>query len=369
VVDRLLIRFSSVRLLLSIWALTLTVAALALIVHDGATAVAQPPPAAHPAPATAPRSLTIAWTGDITPGSRYGLPPAAGRSLFTTTRPILRAADVTIGNLEGTFSTGSSSKCAPGAEQCFAFQAPPANAPALAWAGFDAVNLANNHANDYGATGEAETVTALDAAGVAHTGRPGEITVLRRHGITVALVGFAPYPWANDNRDLAGAQALVHDAAAQADVVVVLAHLGAEGSDQGHVPVGTESFAGEDRGDTRAFAHAVIDAGADAVLASGPHVLRGIERYRDRPIAYSLGNFAGFHNFASAGVLGQSAVLRLELSQTGDLLSGTLAALLLDSAGIPAPDAAGTAAQTISALGRTDFGAHALTAGPDGSIH
>lgn len=274
---------------------------------------------------------------------------------------------IMIGNLEGTFGAGGLSKCAAGDEDCFAFQAPVENAAALRWAGFDAVNLANNHAHDYGDAGLSETTAALDSAGVRHTGRPGESTVIRRHGLRIALVGFAPYPWANDNRDLAAAQALTRAVAAGADVVVVLAHLGAEGTDHAHVPVGTEIHLGEDRGDTRAFAHAVIDAGADAVLASGPHLLRGIERYRDRPIAYSLANFAGYHNFTTGGVLSTSGVLELEFARDA-LRGGRIDSVTLDSAGVPQPDPAGTAARLISTLGAEDFGTAGVTADSRGDL-
>ena len=60
-----------------------------------------------------------------------------------------------------------------------------------------------------------------------------------------------------------------------------------------------------------------IDAGADLVLGSGPHVLRGMELYHGRLIAYSLGNFAGYHNFALDGVLADSAILHVRLSAHG----------------------------------------------------
>jgi capsule synthesis protein PGA_cap len=95
-------------------------------------------------------TITIGWVGDITPGSSYGLPDAGGAALFAGVRDTLRAPDLMAGNLEGTLSTGGASKCGAGAANCYAFQAPPANARALGDAGFDVVNLANNHAFDYG---------------------------------------------------------------------------------------------------------------------------------------------------------------------------------------------------------------------------
>ena len=85
-------------------------------------------------------------------------------------------------------------------------------------------------------------------------------------GVRVAAVGFSPYPWNANLNDIPAAEELVRRAAAEADVVVVLMHAGAEGSGEIHTPNGTEYAYGENRGDSRAFAHAVVDAGADLVL-------------------------------------------------------------------------------------------------------
>ena len=151
-----------------------------------------------------------------------------GAGFFTGVRGQLRG-DLVLGNLEGTLATGGSSKCGASSSNCFAFRAPPAYAGVLAHAGFTVLNLANNHALDYGPRGQAETIAALDRAGLRHTGRPGEVSVIRAGKIKVAVVGFAPYPWANDLRDIAGAAELVRKTDEQADVVVVTMHAGAEG--------------------------------------------------------------------------------------------------------------------------------------------
>ena len=198
-----------------------------------------------------------------------------------------------LGNLEGTLATDGSSKCGSSSDNCFAFRAPPAYARVLRDAGFTVLNLANNHALDYGPSGQAQTVAALDHAGLRHTGRPGESAVLRIGKITVAVIGFAPYAWANDLRDIPGAVELVRKADAKADVVVVTMHAGAEGSDHQHVRPGIETYLGENRGNEVAFGHAVVNAGADLVIGHGPHVLRALEWYHGRLIAYSLGDFLG----------------------------------------------------------------------------
>jgi Bacterial capsule synthesis protein PGA_cap len=130
-----------------------------------------------------PRSITLEWVGDIALSTERGLPPGGLERSLAPVRTLLRDADVTLGNLEGTLSVGGVSKCRQiGGGECFAFQAPPSTAFALRGLGFDLVNQANNHSLDYGVSGRRQTVAALDRAGIAHTGFPGEITYLRVRG-------------------------------------------------------------------------------------------------------------------------------------------------------------------------------------------
>jgi hypothetical protein len=326
--------------------------------------------AATPKPAElARRTLTIGWAGDTMFGSADHVAPDDGTALFAHVRPLLRGADIAAGNLEGVLTEATASKC-DGAERddCFAFRAPPADAQALRRAGFDVMNLANNHAWDYGAAGQADTIAALDAAGVRWTGTPGQVTVLRRNGVRVAFVGYAPYAWAPSMHDVPLAQGLVRYADSQADLVVALIHAGAEGREQTHTPVGVEVSYGEDRGDTRTFAHALVDAGADLVLGSGPHVIRGVERYRDRLIAYSLGNFAGWHNFSSGGTYDLSALLRVRVNGLGEVLGGQWRSLRLREPGIPEPDPNNASAALAVEVSREDFGAAAYPMGRRGFL-
>src|SRR4051794_41167952 len=95
--------------------------------------------------------VTVAWVGDMTLGSRYGVAAGDGDVLFSHVRSTLRRPHLTFGNLEGTLGSGGSPKCAAATANCYAFQASPRTARALRRAGFDGVNQANNHANDFGA--------------------------------------------------------------------------------------------------------------------------------------------------------------------------------------------------------------------------
>jgi Bacterial capsule synthesis protein PGA_cap len=323
------------------------------------------------APATTPglakRSVTIAWVGDMVLASSYGTPPDAGRLSMAPVVGPLRSADVTFGNLEETLSQLPDSKCG-GSSNCFAFQAPPSYAMRMVSAGFDVMNVANNHADDFGTAGERSTESALRKAGLRWTGRPGQITVIRRNGLRIALLGFAPYKWASRLDRIGVAKALVRKAASEADLVVVAIHAGAEGATADHVPHGTETFLGENRGDSRRFAHAAIDAGADLVVGSGPHVIRGMERYHGRLIAYSTGNFVGYKNFGTGGTLSLSAILRVTLRGDGGFDGGSWISLRLDSDALPHLDPSDASAHLVEQLSREDFGPSAAHVAPDGAI-
>lgn len=344
----------------------LAVAALASSLLSSALAAA-PPAAGAPRASAAP--ITIQWVGDIALSSRRGLPPGGLLSALSPVRRPLLGADLTLGNLEGTLSVGGSSKCGRiGGGNCFAFQAPPAYAAQLRALGFGVLNLANNHSLDYGPSGRAQTIAALTRAGLGHDGLPGEVAIRRVAGRRVAVLGFAPYPYDADLLDIRGAQALVRRAHREASLVIVIMHAGAEGAGQLHTPIGTQYFLGENRGDARAFAHSVIDAGAALVLGSGPHVIRGVERYRKRLIAYSLGNFVGYRTLAGGGVLSDSAILRVTLGPGGALLGGRWISLRLRE-GLPRLDRGNSSAQLVSALSRADFPGRTFAIVPSGLFH
>ena len=314
-----------------------------------------------------PGVVAIVATGDIVMGSTPNLPPDGGRSFFSDVQTDL-AGDVVLGNLEGTLSSGGSSKCGPSSTSCFAFQTPPSYARWLVRAGFTVMNLANNHAYDFGPEGLRETIDALDRVGLLYTGRPNQITVQKVGRIRVATVGFAPYPWAASLTDIAAAQKLVRAADRVSDVVVVTMHAGAEGRDRQHVRPGTERFLGENRGDSVRFTHAVVDAGADLVVGSGPHVLRGIEWYKGRLIAYSLGNFAGYDVFSLGGALSTSAILRVTLDGAGRFESGQLVPTHMVGAGMPALDPSEAAHGVVRTLSREDFSARGVKVSREGVL-
>jgi len=324
-------------------------------------------PAKGKRPAPADRTVAIAAVGDIAMGRDGALPPSGPDVLFAGVRAELRGR-VVLGNLEQTLTEAGASKCGRKSTDCYAFRTPPVYADALRAAGFTVLNLANNHSLDYGAGGLADTVAALDDAGLRHTGEPGLAARVRQRPVRVSVLGFSYGGLNRGVLDVGAAAELVRQADRWADVVVVTMHAGAEGHDHGHVPAGSESHLGESRGDLRAFSHAVVEAGADLVAGHGPHVLRGLEWYRGRLIAYSLGNFAGYRTLRADGPGGVGAVLRVKLRGDGSWVSGTLVPTRLDATGTASVDPARAALGVVRSLSRSDFPGSALRVTPSGEL-
>ena len=294
--------------------------------------------------------IELGWAGDVVIGSHYGLPPSGGRDQLRAVHPLLRGPDLMIGNYEGTLSRGGSARCG-GGPQCFIFQAPPERARNLQVAGFDVMNLANNHGLDNGTDARHQTVQALARVGIRTAGLPGRVTTVQVEDTAVAIVGFSPYPGTTSMRSPTAIRALVTAARRSGDVVVACFHAGLEGAAGAHVPRGADYGT-----NTRAALHAAVDAGADVVLGSGPHVVRGIERYRGSYIVYSSGNFAGWHNFGIGGPTAQSGVVRFDFDYRGRTDGGTWDGVVIGQPGIPRPDRSGAVVRRVATLSRADFG-------------
>jgi hypothetical protein len=309
--------------------------------------------APHARPAPPPlTTFTFAGGGDI------ALTGNADPHVFAGIHRYLHGADLAIGNLEGTLTTGGAPKCS-GGTGCFTFRGSPTWAWTLRNAGFTVLNVANNHALDFGTEGQRETLAALEDAGLLEQGLPGQVLDVSIRGIRIALIGCAPYPWAQSLLDVDGTARIVRSAARRADVVIVYMHAGAEGTDATHVENVDETYLGEARGNSRAFAQAMIRAGADLVFGSGPHVVRGIEWYGGRLIAYSLGNLAGTHTLSTEGSLGTSALLRVTFDSRGRIDAASVVPLRLSAFGTPAFDPGRAVVPWIRTLSHQDFGARA----------
>lgn len=327
------------------------------------------------APGAAGAPLTVVAAGDTMMGSdrvkgAAGLPPDDGAMLFADTAPVFSAADVAFLNLEGPLAEGlSSPKCAPTSTDCYAFRTPTRFVQNLVRAGIDVVSLANNHANDLGEEGLLSTMRTLDAAGIAHAGRRGDVGVLERGGRRIAVVGAHSGSCCVNVNDLDEVRAAVRAADEGADIVIFAFHGGAEGAEHRHVPGAVEIAWGEPRGDVKALGRAAVEAGADLVIGTGPHVLRAMEVHQGRLIAYSLGNYTGFRQFGTkGGPGGTSALLEARLGDDGRFLGGRLVSLALDGESVPHLDPTGAGARMVDELSRADFPETGVRVAADGSL-
>mgnify|MGYP001305550619 FL=1 len=362
-------------------ALASSLAILVTLACQPKTVSSEEPPktsaaAPEPTPPVNKEPITVAAVGDIMMASPFPnesrMPPNDGADLLKDVTPILSAADIAFGNLEGPIvDGGTSAKCRPGSTQCFAFRTPTRYGKYLKEAGFDVMSVANNHAGDFGLAGRVSTQKVLDEQGIKYAGSlepPATIAYLDVKGKKVGFIAFGHNNGMPNVNDLAGARQLVLEAKKKANLVIVSFHGGAEGTDRQRVPNASEIFLGENRGNLPAFAHTVIDAGADLVLGHGPHVMRGMEIYKDRLIAYSLGNFATYGWFRLAGETALTMVLEVKIDADGKFLGGKINAATLEGKGIPTLDKNGTSIRTVRNLSIADFGPNAPKIADDGTI-
>jgi len=318
-------------------------------------------------------TLRVRAVGDMMIGTDFpsGKLPPAGQDSFGDVAPLLADADVTFGNLEGPIcDSGRTQKCKPDtpAGRCFAFRTPSSYLPQYVDAGFDMVSTANNHAGDFGEVCRDETESHLESVDIAQSGRPGDVAELDLNGHRVAMIAFHSSRSCHYINDHETAAALVRKLAAENDIVIVSFHGGAEGSKAQHVPYGREKFYGEDRGHLREFTHLVVDAGADLVLGHGPHVLRAMEIYKGRLIAYSLGNFATYGRFNLSGPLGVGVILEASMDREGRFLTGKLIPTRQHGRGVPFHDPGGEALDLVRSLSAEDFPKSGILVSQDGLI-
>ena len=295
--------------------------------------------------------------------------PPYGLGFFAGVTPILQSADITLGNLEGVLVDGGepAKKC-NNTSACYLFRSPTRYAALYREAGFDVLSLANNHARDFGEEGRTATMQALDIVDIQHSGREGEFASFDVNGLSVAFLAYAVTKDSNMMLDYALAESTVRDYAASHDIVIVSFHGGAEGRDATHVPFAEEEYYGEPRGDVAFFARCMIDAGADFVFGHGPHVVRGIERYKDRLIAYSLGNFATYYGISVDGIKGLAPILLATLDGAGRFLEGRIVSTVQIRPDGPTIDRRNRALNLIRGLSFEDFGDPGLAFLPDGRL-
>ncbi|WP_162499876.1 CapA family protein [Mucilaginibacter terrigena] len=319
--------------------------------------------------------INIAAVGDIMLGSSYPdstfLPPDSAKNSFKHALKDLREADLAFGNLEGVLlDTG-----APVGYKLrfkhkgYLFKMPTKYGSILKDAGFDVLSVGNNHSNDFDRAGRKSTIKILDSLGVHAAGfktHPSKVFTL--NGVKYGFCAFSPNGQTVSLLHIAMAKNLIADLKSKTDIVIVSFHGGGEGADYEHVPDSAEIFKGEDRGDLRLFTHAAIDAGADVILGNGPHVARGMELYKNRLIAYSLGNFVTYKGVSVSGVCGLAPLLKICINKKGEFLNGRIVSYRQNHQTGLQPDTLNRAALRIKALTQADFIRPGLSISASGAI-
>jgi poly-gamma-glutamate capsule biosynthesis protein CapA/YwtB (metallophosphatase superfamily) len=316
--------------------------------------------------------LTIAAVGDMMIGTEYPedrLPSDDGASYLADVAPWLSAADIAFGNLEGVLADdGEPGKKCSNPKACYRFRMPTRYAQHFVDAGFDVLSLANNHARDFGEEGRTTTMRVLDEAGILHSGRVGTIASFEKNGLRVAVICYAVTKNSNMMLDYLFAEHTIRTVADDHDILIVTFHGGAEGAQYANVTFDEEEYYDEPRGDVVRFARLAVDAGADLVLGHGPHVVRAMERYNDRLIAYSLGNFATAFGISISGPKGIAPILIATLDTKGRFIEGKIVSTAQHRPHGVSVDRRARALSELRRLSHEDFGEPGLEFRNDGRL-
>ena len=317
-------------------------------------------------------TLTVAMVGDIMMGTTFPttqLPPHNGAELFKDATPILKRADIAVGNLEGTLCDGGTSTKGTGPNS-YAFRTPTSYAPWLTQAGFDFLSMANNHANDFGIEGIMSTEQYLREQGIKYCGIQGrtETAVIERKGLKIGFCAFGHNSYTLKHTDLSTVSRILNDLKSRTDLIIVSFHGGAEGRSKSHLPYGTETFLGENRGSLRELAHYCIDNGADIVYGHGPHVVRAVEVYNDRFIVYSLGNFCTPYGMSLTDISAYAPIIEVKIARDGHFLNGQIHSLKQIKGIGPRTDSQHSAARQMKQLSEEDVPKSEATIDAKGSI-
>lgn len=307
--------------------------------------------------------IRIKAVGDVMLGSvtpKQVLPPDNGTIFSDSMSHYLSEADIVFGNLEGSFINDGmkAEKCSEESRIkgiCYEFGMPLSLAPVLNRMGFTVMSLDNNHSEDYGRDGYELTNRLLSEMGIMPAGKQSYAVLNVKHKkIAVAAFGYSSNSY--NISDLEPAASVIRELKRDYDIVIVSFHGGGEGRNFQRVTDEIEYFLGENRGNVTAFAKTVIDAGADMVIGHGPHVLRGIDLYKNKLIAYSLGNFLTYGNVNINGVSGRTVILDVTIDiETGDFIKGRLIPVVQLGKGYPVYDNSFAAVEDIQRLIKLDF--------------
>lgn len=306
-------------------------------------------------------TISITAVGDMMLGSAFpsksNLPPDDALNSFNAVTGFLKG-DIVFGNLEGCFlNSGNSTKCKGlNPNSCYAFRMPDRYGEIFKNAGFNVLSVANNHVGDFDTKGRKNTARILDSLQIKYAGQLDKpFDIFEIDNVKYAFCAFAPNENTVSIKNIDSAKSLVSALKKQVDILIVSFHGGGEGANFEHVTRKTEVFYRENRGNVYAFSHSVIDAGADVVLGHGPHVTRAVEVYKNKFIAYSLGNFCTYGMFSLKDPNGFAPLLQLKLNSKGDFIRADVVSVKQDKINRLTIDENQTAFKKIKSLTVIDF--------------
>ncbi len=304
--------------------------------------------------------IVISAVGDIMLGSTYptvAVPEESERLYNLPIVNFLSNADIVFGNLEGPITDAGTLTKKASSGKVYAFRMPTYLADDLKKAGFNAMSIANNHSRDFGEVGIQSTIRELTNRGIQPVGGK-YVAEFNVKGKKICVLGFyiRSSEYSYSILDVDEAKRIVRSYKENYDIVIVSFHGGAEGPRAQRLVYGEEKFFGENRGNVIKFARSVVDAGADLVLGHGPHVLRGVEVYKGKFIAYSLGNFYTYKFFSTKYPNNISAIMKIWISlKDGNFVKISVLPLKQNEKGVPQIDESKTAIKLLEKLSIEDL--------------
>ncbi len=272
----------------------------------------------QPTTSTDPQEISLLFLGDIMldRGIRAQISKLGSDEVFVlSTKKLSDNYDLTIANLEGPITTHPSKTIGPDGLGIpgFSFTFPTSSATALKKSGIDIVSLANNHTDNFGQEGLAQTVKWLSQSNLKHFGNPTNSPksespvsaisqIICEKEICIALIGYNEFTYQNETNILDE----IKDAQEKnVDFIIIMPHWGVE----------YENFPSTKQ---KTLAHAWIDAGADLIVGAHPHVIQSIETYKDKKIYYSIGNYLFDQYFSYDTTHGLALGIHLEKTTAPD---------------------------------------------------
>ena len=283
-------------------------------------------------PALAKDFISITAMGDVMMGTTFPanlLPENDGKDLFSPAKSWIEASDIRFINFEGTFFDGRPQPDGKSSgPNRYLFRTPTTMVSRLQEAQVNVASLANNHVKDFGTAGIISTKKTLTQAGIQYSSKAGETAEFKVDETEISLIAVDFYKAPRSITQPSSTYEEIRQLKNKRKLIIVSAHVGAEGQNAENVKFNDEIFLGENRGNSVEFAHKAIDEGADVIIMHGPHIPRGLELYKNRLIIYSLGNFITGKGISLDGNTKLAPLVRLQIDHQGNFIAGQIVSFI-----------------------------------------